>query len=61
MMKTAKSKNMDIDWDILDKHWSNAYEADYGHLFSDTSFERMSISLPTLTASRVRIPCFETS
>lgn len=44
MMKASKNKKIAFDWDNLDKHWSNAYEADYGHLFSNTPEERINFS-----------------
>ncbi len=56
MMKTAKSKKMRLDWETLDKHWSDAYEADYGHFFSDAPVERMNFSFSICTIARGRTP-----
>ncbi len=49
-----KSKKISFDWDVLDNHWSNAYEADYGHFFSANPFERMDLCLAISTITRGR-------
>ncbi len=61
-MMMIKNKNIKLDWEVLEKHWQDAYEADYGHLFFNNSFERTNINLP-LTTARVETQarCFETS
>ncbi|HEY9205307.1 MAG TPA: hypothetical protein VIO58_05250 [Candidatus Methanoperedens sp.] len=56
IMLIRESKKISFDWDALDKHWSNAYEADYGHFFSDTPVERLDLRLSISTITRGRTP-----
>ncbi len=56
IMLISKNKEIHLDWETLDKHWSNAYEEDYGHFFSDTPVERLDLRLSVCTITRGKTP-----
>ncbi len=41
ILKSQKRSNVEIDWDELDKFWTDRYEADYGNYILHQSEEEL--------------------